>query len=106
MPPTPTIVKLAFATGQLVFALIYGTLGTVLTFLQFLRLGPRKFFTRVSRPTPPAVAIDPVYGAHELIKLKVFIIVFLLYKYVYIYIYISHPVLLFIMCQKVHQINH
>lgn len=30
----------------------------------------QSFFRRVERPTPPAQATDPVYGKHEMIKLK------------------------------------
>lgn len=71
MASTSTIAKILLFTGQLVLAFSYGTLGIILTFLQFIRLGPTKFFRRVERPTPPSQAIDPVYGKHEMIKLKV-----------------------------------
>ncbi|CAF2891059.1 unnamed protein product [Rotaria sp. Silwood2] len=70
MASTPISVKILMLIGQLVLACIYGTLGTIMTCLLFLRLGPRKFFRRVERPTPPAQAIDPVYGEHAIIKLK------------------------------------
>jgi hypothetical protein len=71
MASTPIIVKLLTFVGQIVLALFYGTLGTVVTFVQFLRLGQAKFFRQVQRPTPPAQATDPLYGKHEMIKLKV-----------------------------------
>jgi hypothetical protein len=102
MASTPTIVKLLMFTGQIVFAFFYGTLGTILTILQFFRLGPNKFFRRVSRPIPPALATDPIYGKHDMIKLKVI----LFFSELILKKYSSHLMLLFIMFQKVHQINH
>jgi hypothetical protein len=66
--------------GQIVLALFYGTLGTIMTSLLFLRLGRAKFFRKVERPTPPAQATDPVYGKHEMIKLKVISIFFVMIK--------------------------
>jgi hypothetical protein len=71
MASKPMALKVAMFIGQLVLTFIYGMLGTILTFLLFLRLGPKKFFRRVERPTPPPQATDPVYGKHEMIKLKV-----------------------------------
>jgi hypothetical protein len=71
MASTPTIVKIVTLIGQIILTFVYGTLGTILTFLQFLRIGPKKFFNQVERPTPPAQATDPVYGKHDMIKLKV-----------------------------------
>jgi hypothetical protein len=71
MASTPTSVKILMFTGQIVLALFYGTLGSIATFLQLIRLGPKKFFGRVERPTPPAQATDPIYGKHDMLKLKV-----------------------------------
>lgn len=71
MASTPIVVKVATLIVQIILALFYGTLGTILTFLQLLRIGPGKFFGRVQRPVPPSQATDPIYGRHEMIKLKV-----------------------------------
>ncbi len=71
MASTPIHVKILMFAGQIVLAFIYGTFGTILTFLLFVRSGPKKFFRRVERSTPPAQATDPIYGKHEMIKLKV-----------------------------------
>lgn len=57
--------------GLVFFSFLYGFLGYVLSILQFIRLGPRRFFHRVARPTPPVRALDPIYGDHSMIKLKV-----------------------------------
>jgi len=70
MATTSSIVKILSILVQIILSFFYGTLGTILTFLLFLRLGRKKFFQRVQRPTPPAQATDPVYGKHEMIKLK------------------------------------
>jgi len=78
MASTSTSTKILLLIGQLVLALSYGTFGIILTFLQFIRLGPTKFFRRVERPTPPAQATDPVYGKHEMIKLKVILLFLIL----------------------------
>ncbi len=78
MALTSPLAKILLLIGQLVLVFIYGTLGIILTFLQFIRLGPTKFFRQVERPTPPAQATDPVYGKHEMIKLKVILFFFIL----------------------------
>ncbi|UJR37562.1 hypothetical protein I4U23_030263 [Adineta vaga] len=70
MASPPIHIKILFLIGQLVLVLFYGTLGTVLTFLGFLRSGPNKFFRKVERSTPPPQALDPIYGEHKMIKLK------------------------------------
>ncbi|CAF0943619.1 unnamed protein product [Adineta ricciae] len=70
MAPAPAYVKILLAVGQIVLALFYGTLGTVFTLLHLLRSGREKFFRRVERPTPPQVALDPIYGEHKMLKLK------------------------------------
>ncbi|CAF0779997.1 unnamed protein product [Rotaria sp. Silwood1] len=70
MASTPIMVKILMLIGQIIFACVYGTFGTILTCLLFLRLGPKKFFRRVERPTPPIQATDPVYGEQGMIKLK------------------------------------
>ncbi len=75
MASTSPIFKLASVTGQIVLSVFYGSLGTLLTFLQLLRIGPTKFFGRVQRPTPPAQATDPVYGKHDMLKLKVILFI-------------------------------
>ena len=76
MASTSLPLKLVLLVGQLVLAAFYGTLGTILTFLQLLRIGPAKFFGRVQRPKPPAVATDPNYGTHKMITLKVMLFFF------------------------------
>lgn len=50
-----------------------GLYGILLTILKFLCIGRKRFFNRVARPTPPAKALDPIYGTHGMLKLKVFI---------------------------------
>ncbi|CAF1022012.1 unnamed protein product [Rotaria sordida] len=70
MASIPISVKILMLIGQIILACIYGTFGTILTVLLFLRIGPKKFFRRVDRPSPPAQATDPVYGEHGMIKLK------------------------------------
>jgi hypothetical protein len=103
MASTPITKKIAMLVGQLVLAYIYGMLGIILTALQFIRTGPQKFFRRVERPTPPAQATDPVYGKHEMIKLKV------LFSFIDIMSMkrcFRHLVSLCIVFQKVQQIDH
>ncbi len=63
--------KIAMLVGQLILACFYGLLGTILTFVTFLRLGRERFFRRVERPKPPPQALDPIYGEHGMLKLKV-----------------------------------
>ena len=65
------ISKILMLVGQLVLALFYGSLGSLMAVLLCLRLGPRRFFRRVERSVPPAAANNPVYGEHALLKLKV-----------------------------------
>ena len=71
MAPAPAYVKILLAVGQLVLVLFYGTLGTVFTLFLLIRNGREKFFRRVARPSPPQVALDPIYGEHKMLKLKV-----------------------------------
>jgi hypothetical protein len=71
MASTPITLRVGMLVGQIVMVLFYGTLGTIATFVQFLRLGRADFFKRVKRPTPPAPSTDPIYGKHEMMKLKV-----------------------------------
>jgi len=70
MAPPPLTVKILMFVGQMTLALFYGTLGSILTLLQCIRIGPKLFFRRVERAIPPVQATDPVYGKHEMIKLK------------------------------------
>lgn len=70
MPSTPLPLKIVLGVGQIVLALFYGALGSILTLLLFIRSGPAKFFRRVQRPSPPSKATDSVYGTHEMITLK------------------------------------
>ena len=88
--------------GMTCLSFLYGLYGLMLTFLQFLRLGPKRFFSRVHRPTPPSRAMDPIYGTHGMLKLKVFNI-FL--NTVLCVKYFSLRVYHFIMFQKVYRIN-
>ena len=71
MTPVPITLKILIFIGRLTFACIYGTLGIILTLLRFFKIGPKRFFRRVERSTPPSKAIDPAYGTHEMLKLKV-----------------------------------
>ena len=69
-PPSPVVQALMLAV-KIVLACVYGLMGSIGTVLICLRLGPKKFFRRVERPTPPPQATDPVYGKHDMLKLKV-----------------------------------
>ena len=75
----PTLVSMfvySFA-GLTCLLCVYGILGTLLTILQFFRLGKKRFFELKDRPSPPSKATDRIYGNHEMIKLKVFSVMFL-----------------------------
>jgi len=78
MASIPIHVKILTVVGQIVLTVIYGTLGTISALLLFVRSGPTKFFRRVERPKPPSQATDPVYGKHQLIKLKVILLFLIL----------------------------
>jgi len=69
---TPTSIVVYSFVGISCLSFLYGIYGAVVAFLQFLYLGPKRFFRRVERPKPPAKATDSIYGNHEMIKLKVF----------------------------------
>ncbi|CAF1441486.1 unnamed protein product [Adineta steineri] len=70
MDSIPIHTQILMIIGKIVLALFYGTLGTFSTVLLLIYNGPSKFFRRVQRATPPAQAMDPVYGKHDMIKLK------------------------------------
>lgn len=57
--------------GLTCLTFLYGIYGFFLAMLQFLRFGPKRYFRRVDRPTPPAKAMDTAYGEHHMMKLKV-----------------------------------
>lgn len=71
IPATPVSVVAYSFLGLTCLSFLYGICGIIVTALQFLRTGPRRFFKRVERPAPPAKALDPIYGTHEMMKLKV-----------------------------------
>jgi len=58
-------------------AFIYGLYGILLTIFQFLRVGSKRFLNQVERPTPPEKATNPIFGIHNMLKLKVYIYFFL-----------------------------
>jgi len=51
-------------------AFVYGLYGILLTLFHFLRVGSKRFLKRVDRPTPPDKATNPIFGVHNVIKLK------------------------------------
>ena len=57
--------------GLTCLTFLYGIYGSFLAILQFLRFGPKRYFRRVDRPTPPTKAMDTAYGEHHMMKLKV-----------------------------------
>lgn len=57
--------------GTIYSIIAFSLLGLVKLIFKFIRLGRSKFFYRLSRPKPPENALDPVYGTHHMIKLKV-----------------------------------
>ncbi|CAF2105771.1 unnamed protein product [Rotaria magnacalcarata] len=67
---TPTSFLAYSIVGIACLSAIYSILGTLLTFFQYIRVGQKRFFERIDRPTPPTKALDPIYGTHEMIKLK------------------------------------
>ena len=68
----PSVVGQALKLAvKIVLVCVYGLMGSLATVLMCIRLGPKKFFRRVERPTPPPQATDPVYGTHGMLKLKV-----------------------------------
>jgi hypothetical protein len=73
IPASPVSMVVYSFIGLNCLAFLYGIFGALLTFFRFLRLGSKRFFKRVDRPTPPSKAMDPIYGTHDMIKLKVII---------------------------------
>ncbi|CAF0857293.1 unnamed protein product [Rotaria sp. Silwood1] len=67
---TPVSIVAYSFIGITYLAILYGIYGALFTFFQFLRVGRKRFFQRVDRPSPPSKAMDPIYGNHEMIKLK------------------------------------
>ena len=105
MAPPPVVVKLLMLVGQVVLACIYGLLGTALTALLYLRLGREKFFRRGQRPTPPPQATDPIYGKHDMIKLKVPLPWSSQLMHIDLEIVSSRPTSLYTMYRKVRPVN-
>jgi len=71
-PSKASIVAHSFI-GLNCLTLIYGLYGILLFIFQFLRVGSKRFLKRVERPTPPEKATNPIFGVHNMIKLKVYI---------------------------------
>ncbi|CAF2933575.1 unnamed protein product [Rotaria sp. Silwood2] len=67
---TPVSIVAYSFIGITYLAVLYGIYGALCTFFQFIRVGRKRFFQRVDRPSPPSKATDPIYGNHEMIKLK------------------------------------
>jgi hypothetical protein len=67
--------------GLSCLAFVYGLYGSLATFIKFLCLGSKRFFKQVDRPKPPSKAMDRIYGTHEMIKLKVLILIYLIFLY-------------------------
>jgi hypothetical protein len=68
---SPTSLVVYSFIGLTCLTFLYGIYGTIFAILQFLRLGPRRYFRRVDRPKPPAKAMNSVHGEHQMMKLKV-----------------------------------
>jgi hypothetical protein len=71
IPTSPTSLVVYSFIGLTCLTFLYGIYGTIFAILQFLRLGPRRYFRRVDRPKPPAKAMNSVHGEHQMMKLKV-----------------------------------
>ncbi|CAF1069453.1 unnamed protein product [Rotaria sordida] len=67
---TPVSIIAYSFIGITYLAFLYGIYGVLLTLFQFLCVGRKRFFQRIDRPSPPSKAMDPIYGNHEMIKLK------------------------------------
>jgi hypothetical protein len=78
IPATPVSTVVYSFIGLTCLSFLYGIYGFLLALIQFLRFRPKRFFKKVDRPIPPAKAKDPIYGAHEMIKLKVLIKIYFL----------------------------
>lgn len=72
IPSSPVSTAVYSFIGLNCLAFVYGLYGALLTFVKFLFYGKKNFFKRVDRPKPPVKAMDPIYGKHEMIKLKVY----------------------------------
>jgi hypothetical protein len=75
---TPVSMVVYSFIGLSCLSFIYGVFGILLMILRLIRVGPKLFFKRIERPVPPTKALDPIYGTHEMIKLKVLDLLFLL----------------------------
>jgi hypothetical protein len=72
--PTSAASYVAYSfIGLACLTFLYGIYGTIFAALQFLRMGPRRYFRRVQRPKPPTKAMDSLHGEHQMLKLKVLI---------------------------------
>jgi len=103
-PPSKASIVAHSFIGLNCLAFIYGLYGILLFIFQFLRVGSKRFLKRVERPTPPEKATNPIFGVHNMIKLKVYIWFFFL-DIEFVCKCFSLRVLHFIMYQKVYQIN-
>ena len=68
---TPTSIFVHSIFGLAILVCYYGVLGVFRAALRYVTMGYERFFHRVSRPTPPSKALDPIYGTHHMMKLKV-----------------------------------
>lgn len=71
IPATAASVVAFSFIGLTCLTFLYGIYGTCLAMVQFLTMGPKRFFRKVDRPKPPAKAMDSAYGEHQMMKLKV-----------------------------------
>ena len=71
IPTSPASFAAYSFIGLACLTFLYGIYGTICAVLQFLRMGPRRYFRRVERPKPPAKAMDSLHGEHQMLKLKV-----------------------------------
>lgn len=71
IPSSPASIFAYSIVGLGLLSFLYGIFGILLTIVQFIVVGKKRFFKRVDRPKPPVKAMDPIYGKHEMIKLNV-----------------------------------
>ncbi len=77
IPTSPASMVVYSFIGLTCLTFLYGMYGTLFAILQFLRLGPRRYFRKVDRPKPPAKAMSSIHGEHQMMKLKVMIYFYL-----------------------------
>ena len=57
--------------GLICLSILCGFYGVLLTFCRIVRIGTKRFFKQVERPSAPHKSTEKIYGVHDTIKLKV-----------------------------------